>query len=118
MRACSASIHHRLDTCTVTQLPIFDILSDFNYDAGTLVPRRPHSEGRHGNAKVIKHIVDIGLAKPGDVELDENVVWTWRPVSSPTMPGSPSLLPGSGTGTVSTLTLKSGPAFSITPALQ
>lgn len=65
--------------------------------------------------------MDIREADAGCIEAQENFVWSFgeRETGSDIFDLDVRIaLPGSGTGTSSMVTLKSGPGFDTTPALQ
>lgn len=72
-----ASVRNRLEACSLTDLEVFDLITDFDDDAGAFVASTNCSMlGHRTQAPVVHHKVEIAVADTGCVQLDEHVLWT------------------------------------------
>ena len=75
--AHAARVRNRLETRSLTNLEVFDLIADFDDDAGAFVASTNCSMfGHRTQAPVVHHKVEITVADTGGVDLDEHVLWT------------------------------------------
>jgi hypothetical protein len=73
----SARVRNRLEACSLTNLEVFDLIADFDNDAGAFMASTYRSLlGHRTQAPVVHHKVEIAVADTGGVQLDEHILWT------------------------------------------
>ena len=71
-----ADVEDGFHACPLPNFEILDLVADFDDDTGTLVAGAFRTQCGHlGHGPVVEHVVDIGEAESGAVELYEDFVW-------------------------------------------